>query len=78
MTDRNSYTLGDKSPEIQEATEILSRVQSWAGSEGAAWAWYRSTTIPSLGDLTPEELVSGGRGDDVRAYLNHLSDGGCA
>lgn len=68
-----------RSPKVQarlrEATQILARVQPWAGSEGAAWAWYRSTTIPALGDLTPEELVSRGRGDDVRAYLTHLADG---
>lgn len=71
-----------RSPKVQarlrEATQILTRVQPWAGSEGAAWAWYRSTTIPALGDLTPEELVSRGRGDDVRAYLTHLADGGYA
>lgn len=71
-----------RSPKVQarlrEATQILSRVQPWAGSEGAAWAWYRSTTIPSLGDLTPEQLVSRGRGDDVRTYLTHLVNGGYA
>jgi hypothetical protein len=71
-----------RSPRVQarlrEASEILSRVQAWAGSEGMAWAWYRSTPISSLGDLTPEELVSRGRGDDVRAYLTHLADGGYA
>lgn len=79
MDERKSYTLGEKSPEeIQEATEIVSRVQSWAGSEAAAWTWYRSTRIPSLGNLTAEELVSRGRGEDVRDYLIHLSDGGYA
>lgn len=71
-----------RSPKVQarlrEATEILHRVEPWAGSESAAWAWYRSTGIPALGDLTPEELVSRGRGDDVRAYLTHLADGGYA
>lgn len=71
-----------RSPKVQarlrEATEILHRVQPWAGSESAAWAWYRSTGIPALGDLTPEELVSRGQGDDVRAYLTHLADGGYA
>ena len=60
----------------QEARDIIRRVRSWAGSESAAWIWYRSTAIPSLGNLTPDDLVSGGRGDDVRAYLDHLNSGG--
>ncbi len=71
-----------RSPKVQarlrEATEILHRVQPWAGSESAAWAWYRSTGIPALGDLTPEELVSRGQSEDVKAYLTHLADGGYA
>lgn len=59
-----------------EARDIIRRVQPWSGSEGAAWVWYRSTAISSLGDLTPEDLVFRGRGDDVRAYLDHLNSGG--
>ncbi|MAI33805.1 MAG: hypothetical protein CMM07_19315 [Rhodopirellula sp.] len=79
MAERKSYTLSDRrQADLREAAEILNSVQTWAGSEGAAWTWYRSTPIPSLDDLTPEELVSRGRGDDVRAYLTHLSDGGYA
>lgn len=62
----------------QIRTDILKRVQRWAGSEAAALAWYRSERIPSLGDRTPEELVNQGRGDEVRAYLAHLADGGYA
>lgn len=75
-------TINARSPEAQahlrETTVILRRAQSWAGSEAAAWAWYRSTSIPSLGGLTPEELVARGQSDDVMAYLNHLVDGGYA
>jgi hypothetical protein len=59
-----------------EAKDIVRRVQPWAGSESAAWAWYRSTEIPSLGNLTAEDLVSSGRADDVRAYLDHLNNDG--
>lgn len=61
---------------VQEAKDIIRQVKPWAGSESAAWAWYRSTEIPSLGDLTPENLVSRGCGADVRAYLDHLNSGG--
>jgi hypothetical protein len=46
-----------------EAKDIIRRAQPWAGSESAAWAWYRTTEIPSLGKLTAEDLVSRGRGD---------------
>lgn len=59
-----------------EAKDIIRQAQPWAGSESAAWAWYRSTEIPSLGNLTAEDLVSRGRGDEVRAYLDHLNSGG--
>ena len=59
-----------------EAKDIVRRVQPWAGSESAAWAWYRATAIPSLGNMTAEDLVSSGRADDVRAYLEHLDSDG--
>jgi hypothetical protein len=59
-----------------EAQAIIGRAEPWAGSESAAWAWFRTTEIPSLGNLTAEDLVSSGRGDDVRAYLDHLNSGG--
>ncbi|MDL0432323.1 hypothetical protein QPM17_14355 [Marinobacter sp. TBZ242] len=59
-----------------EAKDIIERAQPWTGSESAAWAWYRSTEIPSLGNLTAEDLVANGRGDEVRAYLDHLKSGG--
>jgi len=62
----------------QIRTDILKRVQHWAGSEAAALTWYRSERIPSLGDRTPEELVNQGRSGEVRAYLAHLTDGGYA
>lgn len=60
------------------AKNIIRRVEPWAGSENGALAWYYSTTIPALGDLTPEALVSNGRSDDVMAYLDHLNSGGHA
>lgn len=59
-----------------EAKDIIRRARPWAGSESAAWFWYRSTEIPSLGNLTADDLVSRGRGDEVRAYLDHLNSGG--
>jgi hypothetical protein len=63
---------------IREVAEILNRVAEWAGSPVAAFAWYRSQPIPSLGDKTAEELVREGRAELVRRYLARVADGGYA
>ena len=63
---------------LRQTTEILQRISPWAGSLSAAWSWYRSYPIASLGGLTAEELVADGRADDVRAYLSHIAQGGYA
>ena len=63
---------------LRDTVEILLRVQPWAGSTGAAWAWYRSQPIPSLGDLTAEQLVTRGEAEGVRAYLDRIGEGGYA
>jgi hypothetical protein len=63
---------------IGEVAGILSRVAGWAGSVLAAYAWYRSQPIASLGDKTAEELVREGRGELVRRYLARIADGGYA
>ena len=63
---------------LREMSEIINRVIPWAGGEIAAYAWYRSETIPSLGDATPEDLVRQGRGQSVRNYLDHIAAGGFA
>lgn len=63
---------------LREITEILNRVLPWAGSELAAYAWYRSQPLPSFGDMTAEELVRQDRANDVRAYLSRIAVGGYA
>ncbi|WP_447894412.1 XRE family transcriptional regulator [Vreelandella sp. GE22] len=63
---------------LRQTMEILKRIEPWAGSISSAWSWYRTYPISALGDLTPEELVSRGRADDVRAYLSHIAEGGHA
>lgn len=45
---------------LREMSEIINRVIPWAGSELAAYAWYRSQPLPSFGDATAEELVRQG------------------
>ncbi|MDN3517224.1 XRE family transcriptional regulator [Aquisalimonas lutea] len=63
---------------LRQVTEILTRIEPWAGSLGAAWAWYRSYPIPPLGNLTAEELVVAGRAGEVHDYLAHIAEGGYA
>lgn len=63
---------------LREMSEIINRVIPWAGSELAAYAWYRSQPLPSFGDATAEELVRQGHGEKVRAYLGRIAAGGFA
>lgn len=62
----------------QIRTDILKRVQRWAGTDDAALTWYRTERIPSLGGRTPEELVNQGldwyMSLDVGSHIN-ASDG---
>ncbi|RXR23688.1 MbcA/ParS/Xre antitoxin family protein [Sphingobium fluviale] len=63
---------------LRVMSEIINRVIPWAGSELAAYAWYRSQPIPSFGDATAEDLVRQGQGERVRAYLGRIAAGGFA
>ena len=63
---------------LRDMSEIINRVIPWAGSELAAYAWYRSQPLPSFGDATAEELVRQGRAESVRAYLGRIAAGGFA
>ncbi len=63
---------------LRETVEIINRILPWAGSLPAAFAWYRSQPLPSLGDCTAEELVKQGRAELVRDYLSRIAEGGYA
>lgn len=63
---------------LRQAMEILNRIEPWAGSISAAWSWYRSYPIASLGGLTAEELLAQGRANEVREYLFLIAEGGYA
>ncbi len=64
---------------LREVSEIINWViLAWAGSELAAYTWYRSQPLPSFGDATAEELVRQGLGEKVRAYLGRIAAGGFA
>ncbi len=63
---------------LREMTEILQRIEAWAGSPLAAYAWYRSSPLPGFGERTAEMLVREGRADAVRRYLDEVALGGFA
>ncbi len=63
---------------MRDMVEIINRVLPWTGSELAAFAWYRSQSLPSFGDKTAKDLVVEGRGEAVKAYLSRIAEGGYA
>jgi len=63
---------------VREMLEIISLVQSWAGSPAQAMAWYRAEPIPAFGGRTAEALVKSGNAGAVRDYVDHLATGGYA
>jgi hypothetical protein len=63
---------------LREMLEIVNRVSDWSGGELQAMAWYRSQSIPALGDQTAEALVKAGKADVVREYLDGIALGGFA
>ncbi len=63
---------------LRDFVEILNRVLPWTGAELSAYAWYRSQSLPSFGDMTAEDLVQAGRAEAVKAYLSRIAEGGYA
>lgn len=63
---------------LRDMIEIINRVLPWTGSELAAFAWYRSQSLPSFGDMTAEALVGQGRAEAVKTYLDRIAVGGYA
>lgn len=57
---------------------ILEQVSPWAGGPRAAYDWYCSEAIASLGGRTARDLVEEGRADDVENYLQRIDHGGYA
>jgi len=63
---------------LRDVVEILNRVRPWAGSDAAAFAWYRSQPLPGFGNFTAEDLVKQGRTETVKRYLDQIAAGGHA
>jgi len=75
---KNASTDGLPRTLSQAEREIIDQVVDWAGSLEQAWTWYHTHRIPSLGDLTAEDLIAQGRMEAVKAYLARLELGGFA
>ncbi len=65
-------------PRIEAFIAILGRVEPWSGSKKAALSWYRDIPIPSLGNVTAEQLVQQDNGALVLTYLDAYADGAYA
>lgn len=63
---------------LRELVEILDRVEKHSCSILVAYAWYRSARLIGFGDTTAEMLVKEGKASHVRAYLDHVENGGYA
>jgi hypothetical protein len=63
---------------LREMSEILARVEEWAGGQAQALSWYRAEPIPAFGGRTAEALVKDGQAAAVRDYLDHVALGGYA
>jgi hypothetical protein len=63
---------------LREMVEILSRIEPWAGSPVAAYAWYRAQPLPGFAGRTAEMLVREGHARAVRDYLDEVALGGFA
>lgn len=63
---------------LMEFTSILKSVESWAGDERAALAWYLGYRIPAFGGRTAEQLVKDGKAGAVRDWLDTVALGGFA
>lgn len=63
---------------LHEMCGIIDQIIPWAGNVPAAYACYRSRSLPSFGDATAEELVRQGWSNKLHAYLDRLKDGGFA
>ena len=63
---------------VREMLEVVARIETWAGGQAQAMAWYRSQPIAALDGRTAEALVKSGRAGAVREYLDHIALGGFA
>lgn len=76
--ERRARAFGKRSQmRLRQMMSVMSRAENLSGSRMRACAWYRSTPIPSLANVTAQEFVSQGKGEAVMIF-NRLAEGGYA
>lgn len=78
LTKRDRMKGAKAQSQLQSVTEIISKIIPWAGNRYLAYAWYRSEPIPAFGGRTAENLVTEGKSNVVKNYIEHLALGGYA
>ncbi len=63
---------------LREMLDILKRVEPQVGSPLAAYAWFRSESLPGFGGRTPDQLVRAGETAKLHAHLDRIEAGGYA
>ncbi len=76
---RNTLTRNPTSPKVQEAlkplVEILTIATVLTQSSGKAIAWFMLQPLADFDFKTPQELVTEGHAEAVKAHLRMLADG---
>ena len=78
ISKKSRLTARKTQARLRVTVEVINRILPWSGSVQQAFAWYRSQSIPSFGDLTAEDLVKEGRAEAVKRYLSRIAEGGYA
>jgi hypothetical protein len=60
---------------IREALRVIRAAHDLSGNVSRAIFWYRNEPLPPFGYMTAEQLVSGGRTEDVLRYVASLEAG---
>lgn len=68
----------DVQARLNQMLRIIGAVIEWAGGPTLAMKWYRTQPIPSLGGLTPQQLVNRNQASLVEQHLEVIRFGGYA
>jgi len=76
ISKRNRFQSKKSQKRLRDIVMIINRVLPWCGTSIQAYAWYRSESIPSFGNLTAEDMVKRNMTDTVLEYLDRITEGG--
>ena len=72
------FTSEPSQKRLHQIVNILNQASAWCVSPIQTYAWYRSESISSFGDLTPEYMVKQGMSEAVLNYIRRINRGGYA